>query len=101
VRLLEETPRERVLEEVAARLHRGLSYREVLAALLLAGCAAFSRALSGLSFTRCWLVNSAHLASLASPDSDRWLPIFWALDQIQILASGRCPRRRLDHGAGG
>jgi hypothetical protein len=28
-------------------------------------------------------VNSAHLASLASPESDRWLPIFWALDQFK------------------
>ena len=37
VRLLEETPRERLLEEVAARIRKGLSYREVLAALLLAG----------------------------------------------------------------
>src|SRR5687768_1903127 len=33
VRLLEDTPRERVLEEVAGRIHRGLRYREVLAAL--------------------------------------------------------------------
>ena len=31
VRLLEETPRDRLLEEVAARIHKGLSYREVLA----------------------------------------------------------------------
>ena len=37
VRLLEDTPRERVLEEVGARIRRGLSYREVVAALLLAG----------------------------------------------------------------
>src|SRR5262249_12614417 len=37
VRLLEETPRERLLEEVAARIKRGLNYRELLAALLLAG----------------------------------------------------------------
>src|SRR3954454_5306447 len=36
-RLLEETPRDRLLEEVADRIHKGLSYREVLAALLLAG----------------------------------------------------------------
>jgi len=33
VRLLEDTPRERVLEEVAARLRRGVTYRELLAAL--------------------------------------------------------------------
>src|SRR6187200_255527 len=37
VRLLEETSRGRVLEEVAARIHKGTSYREVLAALMLAG----------------------------------------------------------------
>src|SRR5262245_18169009 len=37
VRLLEDTPRERLLEEVAARIKRGLSYRELLAGLLLAG----------------------------------------------------------------
>src|SRR4051812_37546685 len=37
VRLLENTPRERVIEEVASRVRRGLSYREVLAAVLLAG----------------------------------------------------------------
>jgi hypothetical protein len=29
------------------------------------------------------VVNSAHLASLASPDIDRWLPIFWAIDQFK------------------
>ena len=37
VRLLENTPRERVLEEVASKIKRGTTYREVLAALLLAG----------------------------------------------------------------
>src|ERR1700710_1564079 len=37
VRLLEDTPRERVLEEVATRIRGGLKYPQVLAALLLAG----------------------------------------------------------------
>src|SRR4051812_5296710 len=38
VALLEDTPRERLLEEVAARVRRGTtSYRELLAALMLAG----------------------------------------------------------------
>ncbi len=35
VRVLEETPRDHLLEEIAARIRRGLSYREVLSALLL------------------------------------------------------------------
>lgn len=37
VRLVEETPRNRLLEEVASRIHRGTTYREILSALLLAG----------------------------------------------------------------
>ena len=83
VRLLEDTPRERVLEEVAARIRRGLSYREVLAALLLAGVRDIQPRPVGFKFHAVLVVNSAHLASLASPDSDRWLPIFWAIDQFK------------------
>ncbi|MBX6316276.1 MAG: twin-arginine translocation signal domain-containing protein, partial [Isosphaeraceae bacterium] len=84
VRLLEETPRERLLEEVAARIHRGTSYREVLAALLLAGVRNVQpRPSVGFKFHAVLVVNSAHLASLNSPDSDRWLPIFWALDYFK------------------
>ena len=37
VRLLEDTPRNRLLEEVAERVRGGLAYRELLAAVLLAG----------------------------------------------------------------
>src|SRR6185295_18569498 len=83
VRLLEDTPRERVLEEVAARLKRGLAYRELLAALLLAGVRNIQPRPVGFKFHAVLVVNSAHLASLASPDSDRWLPIFWAIDAFK------------------
>ena len=86
VRLLEETPRERLLEEVAARVRRGLSYRDLLAALLLAGVRNVQpRPIVGFKFHAVLVVNSAHLASLASPDTDRWLPIFWALDYCHML----------------
>ena len=37
VRFLEETPRDRLIEQTAAKVQQGLSYRELLAALLLAG----------------------------------------------------------------
>jgi hypothetical protein len=83
VRLLEDTPRDRVLEEVASRVRRGLSYREVLAALMLAGVRSVQPRPVGFKFHAVLVVNSAHLASLASPDSDRWLPIFWAIDQFK------------------
>src|SRR5262249_43077344 len=84
VRLLEETPREKLLEEVAARIRKGLNYREVLAALLLAGVRNVEpRPSVGSKFHAVLVVNSAHLASLASPDTERWLPIFWALDHFK------------------
>src|SRR4051794_26719439 len=84
VRLLEETPRDRLLEAVAARVQKGLSYRDVLAALLLAGVRNVQpRPSVGFKFHAVLVVNSAHLASLNSPDTDRWLPIFWALDHFK------------------
>jgi hypothetical protein len=84
VRLIEDTPRERLLEEVAAKVKAGLSYRELLAALLLAGVRNVQpRPSVGFKFHAVLVVNSAHLASINSPDSQRWLPIFWALDHFK------------------
>ena len=83
VRLLEDTPRERLLEEVAARIKRGTTYREVLAALQLSGVRNIQPRPVGFKFHAVLVLNSAHLASQNSPEADRWLPIFWALDQFK------------------
>jgi hypothetical protein len=83
VRFLEETPRERLLEEVGGRIKRGLAYRQLLAALLLAGVRNIQPRPVGFKFHAVLVVNSAHLASQSSPDSNRWLPIFWALDHFK------------------
>src|SRR5690349_8282902 len=84
VRLLEETPREKLLEEVAQRIRSGTSYREIVAALLLAGVKNVQpRPSVGFKFHAVLVVNSAHLASISSPDEQRWLPIFWALDYFK------------------
>lgn len=83
VRLLENTSRERVLEEVAGKIKQGTSYREILAALQLAGVRNIQPRPVGFKFHAVLVVNSAHLASLASPETDRWLPIFWAIDQFK------------------
>jgi hypothetical protein len=88
VQLIEQTPRERLLEEVADRIHKGLSYRELLAALMLAGVKNVEpRPSVGFKFHAVLVVNSAHLASLASPAEHRWLPIFWALDYYKSAES--------------
>ncbi|TWT65129.1 hypothetical protein [Allorhodopirellula solitaria] len=84
VRLLEDTPREKVIEAFAAQIQSGTSYREVLAALLLAGVRNVQpRPSVGFKFHAVLVVNSAHLASINSPSTDRWLPIFWALDYFK------------------
>lgn len=95
VRLLEETPREKLLEEVAARIKKGTTYREVLAALLLAGVRNVEpRPSVGFKFHAVLVVNSAHLASLSSPDSERWLPIFWALDYFKSAQAQNITERK-------
>lgn len=84
VRFLEETPRDRIIEETALRVRSGVSYRELLAALMLAGVRNVQpRPSVGHKFHAVLVVNSAHLASVSSADEDRWLPIFWAIDNFK------------------
>jgi hypothetical protein len=83
VRLLEDTDREDLLEVVAGRIRRGTSYQQLLTALFLAGVRSIQPRPVGFKFHAVLVVNSAHLASLAAPDSDRWLPLFWALDNFK------------------
>lgn len=105
VRLVEDTPREKLLEEVAAKIKKGTSYREVVAALLLAGIRNVQpRPQLGFKFHAVLVVNSAHLASMASPDEQRWLPIFWALDhykeaQAQDVREGNWTMAPVDEAA--
>lgn len=85
VRLLEETPRDRLLEEVGTRIQQSqLSYQEVVAGLILAGIRNVQpRPNVGFKFHSVLVVNSAHLASIHSPAAERWLPIFWGLDYFK------------------
>lgn len=81
VRLIETTSKDQLLEAVAERIRKGASYREVLGALFLASVRNVQpRPAVGFKFHAVLVINSAHLASLSSPEADRWLPIFWALD---------------------
>src|SRR4029453_18741708 len=84
VRLLEDTPRERLVEEIAVRIRKGLTYREILAALLLAGIRNVKpRPAVGFKFHAVLVVHSAHLVAQASPEADRWLPLLWAVDHFK------------------
>ena len=84
VQFLEQTPRESVIEQTAIKVKNGLSYRQLLAALLLAGVRNVQpRPSVGFKFHAVLVVNSAHLASISGSDEDRWLPIFWAIDNFK------------------
>ncbi|HEX3316206.1 MAG TPA: hypothetical protein VHR72_15015 [Gemmataceae bacterium] len=83
VRMLEDTPRNRVIEVAAERVRGGTSYQALLAAVTLAGVRGIRPRPVGFKFHAVLAINAAHLASLASADRDRWLPLFWAFDAFK------------------
>src|SRR5581483_3480063 len=60
VRLIEETPRDRLLETAAQRVRNGTSYQELLGALMLAGVRGIRPRPVGFKFHAVLVVNSAH-----------------------------------------
>lgn len=83
VRLIEDTPRDRVFETVADRLKGGVSYRQFLAALYLAGIRNVNPQPPGFKFHCVFVIHAAHQMSLDGPVQDRLLPLFQALDYFK------------------
>jgi hypothetical protein len=83
VRLIEETPREKLLDVALTRIRSGTSYQQLLSAVLLAGVRGIRPRPVGFKFHAVLVINSANLASLAAQDNDRWLPLLWALDNFK------------------
>ena len=77
VQLMERTPREACVPTVVEQLRRGLTYRQFLEALMLAG---IRKSNSGHEV---YLVHAAHQMSLDARHEDRLLPLFWALDSFK------------------
>ncbi len=69
--------------KVAAKVRAGTSYQQLLGAVMLAGVRGIKPRPVGFQFHAVLVINSAHLASLAATDHDRWLPLFWALDNFK------------------
>lgn len=93
VRWIEETPREKALEVAIAHLKDGLSYRDLLAGLFLAGIRNVKPHPVGFKFHAILVINSAHLLGQTASFSDRLLPLLWALDnfknsQLQDIKEG-------------
>jgi len=83
VRWIEETPRERIFDEALRRLKGGLSYRDLLSGLFLAGIRNIKPRPVGFKFHAVMVINSAHLLGQAAAVDERLLPLFWALDNFK------------------
>ncbi|MGH7224984.1 MAG: hypothetical protein ACRELF_17315, partial [Gemmataceae bacterium] len=83
VRLIEDTPRNKVVESIIAEVHKGTSYERLLSAVFLAGVRGIQPRPVGFKFHAVLVINSAHLASLRAPDKERWLPLLWAIDNFK------------------
>ena len=83
VRLIEDTPRDRALEVVIAQLKKGLSYKNLLAGLFLAGIRNIKPRPVGFKFHAVMVINSAHVLGQSSAVTERLLPLLWALDNFK------------------
>ena len=83
VRLIETTSREKVFDKIVARIQGGVSYQQLLSAVFLAGIRNIQPRPVGFEFHCVLAVHSAHLAAIAASDGDRWLALFWALDNFK------------------
>ena len=83
VQWIERTPRERAFEVAAEQLKAGLSYRNLLAGVFLAGIRNIKPRPVGFKFHAVMAVEAAHQLALDAPQADRLLPLFWALDNFK------------------
>jgi hypothetical protein len=83
VRLIENTPRDQALEAVISQLKKGLSYKDLLAGLFLAGIRNIKPRPVGFKFHAVMVINSAHVLGQSAAVTERLLPMLWALDNFK------------------
>ena len=83
VRLVEETPRDRLIEAAAGKIRGGATHAQLLAAGFLAGVRGIRARPVGFEFHCVLAIHSAHLTAQDAPPADRWIPVLWALDQFK------------------
>jgi hypothetical protein len=80
---IERTPRSELFDQTVTKLREGLSYRDLMAGLFLAGIRNIKPRPVGFKFHAVMVINSAHLLGQSAADSERLLPMFWALDNFK------------------
>ncbi|HYZ83044.1 MAG TPA: hypothetical protein VE621_01500 [Bryobacteraceae bacterium] len=81
--LIERTPRERCAEVIVEQFRSGVSYRQAMAALFLAGIRNINPQPPGFALHCVFVIHSSHLISLEAPADLRLLPFFYALDNFK------------------
>jgi len=106
LKLLEDSPRERIARELVRMIRAGLRYEDLLAALSLAAVRNVQPYPDvGFKYHSVLVLRSIHLATQHLAAADKWLPIIWAADyfkhtQAQERANGgwRLPMKRVAPG---
>src|SRR5262245_53926884 len=83
VQLIERTPREKCAEMAVEQLRNGVSYRQMLGALFLAGIRNVNPRPPGFALHCVFVIHSAHLIGMEAPADSRLLPLFYALDNFK------------------
>ena len=84
VSLIERTPREECAVMAVDQFRRGVSYRQFMAALFLAGIRNVNPRPPGFALHCVFVIHSAHLIGLEAPPSARLLPLLYALDNFKV-----------------
>ncbi len=83
VRLIETTPRQDCAAMAVNQMRRGVSYKQFLAALFLAGVRNVNPRPPGFALHCVFVIHAAHQLSLEAPPDTRALPLFFALDNFK------------------
>ena len=84
LKLLEDSPRERIPRELVRMIRTGLRYEDLLAALALAAVRNVQPYPDvGFKYHSVMMLRSIHLTTQHLSSSDKWLPIAWAIDYFK------------------
>ncbi|MBM3786713.1 MAG: hypothetical protein FJW30_20330 [Acidobacteria bacterium] len=82
-RLFESTDRDRCPDTLAAELTKGTPYRQLMAALFLAGTRNVNPRPPGFALHCLFVMHASHQLSLEAPAGLRHVPLFFALDTFK------------------
>jgi hypothetical protein len=84
VRWIEETPRDRIIDQTIGKILRdGLTYRDLMAGIFLAAIRTIKPRPVGFKFHAVMALHSAHLLGQTGPRGDEVLAMLWALDNYK------------------